>query len=88
MKIEKYLSEGKQSPVVIVDNNDGGWIGIYVKGKIFAQGHKLGNDELIYALEKAGVLKKNSVDWRTADDEWVMKNHQLPAKIEDVILEK
>jgi len=87
MKIKKYLTESVKKPVVIVQNNDGDWVGIYVKGKISYQGHEIEEGELIYALEKAGVLKKNSIDKVTADDDWVSKNSQLPNKLDDVVLE-
>jgi hypothetical protein len=59
-KIHKYLIEQKnlKSPIFIAESPDGDWEGIYVKGKMFYQGHDIPRYELIEALEKSGVLKK------------------------------
>lgn len=85
-KINKYLIEKKnfKSPVVIAESPSGDWEGLYIKGKLFIEGHSISRYDFIKALEKAGVLKKNSIESYNVDEAWIEQVGQLPKKLEEV----
>lgn len=81
---DKYLGEAtiSKKPIVIVSNEDGDWEAIYVKGKVFYQSHEITMNDFIEAAEKAGILRKNSVDYISDYD--MGDDSHLPNKLEDI----
>jgi hypothetical protein len=92
---KKYLSERIESkqagqkidtkrPVIVVSNDIGDWISVYVKGKSVYQGHDLSWEEMVEILEKAGLLRKNSIS--SVYDYDMMGSSHFSDKLEDLEL--
>lgn len=86
-KLEKYLTEETKKPIMIISDPGGDWEGLYIKGKLYTEGHTIPRWEFVKALEKAGVMKKNSIDEAECDEDWISKIGTLPKKIEDVVMD-
>ena len=83
-KVNKYLTEEKKfnTPVVIAKADD--WEGVYIKGKLYTEGHEITKNDLIESLEKSGSLKKNSLSEFYVNDKWIKNIGRLPKNINEV----
>jgi hypothetical protein len=65
--------------ITLVTNHDD-WEGIYIDGKLYTEGHRVGLEDLAEAL-------KLDFEKITADCKWLLNSCGLPADLEDVVEE-
>lgn len=61
---------------IVTATNDDDWEGVYVDGKLVAQGHRISARDMAGIIVENQPVESNTV--RRVDDDWLYRAGQLP----------